>query len=106
MISEEQKRLIDYAISYIGDSTDDWFRIKMEIINRFPPKDRKLFSRRHYSSKKHILNSFDKEIIRYWEKKAGVVLWIDPDKLHPVNWNPRPRGWGLKEFNEKRKRQT
>ena len=104
MIPENLKILIDYTISYVGDATNDWFRIKMEIINNFPPKYRKLFSRRHYSTKKHILNSFDKEVINYWKEKTGIVLWVDPEKLHPENWVQRPKGWRLIEINEQRKK--
>jgi len=104
MIPKKLKKLIDYTIEYVGDSSNDWFRIKMEIINVFPPKYRSLFSRRHYSTKKHILNSFDEEVIKYWEKRTGVKLWIDPEKLHPTDWVSKPKGWRLVEINEERKR--
>jgi len=105
MIPEDLKKLIDYTILYASD-TNDWFKIKMEIINNFPPKQRSLFSRRHYSTKKHILNSFDWEVIKYWENKTGKKLWIDPKKLHPENWIHKPRGWRLVEINEQRKRKN
>jgi len=97
--------IIDYVIDYIGDNSDDWFKIKMEIINNFPPNERSRFSRRHYSTKKHILNSFDKKVITYWESKTGMKLWVDPNKLHPDNWTAKGRGCGLRKFNEQRRRQ-
>lgn len=100
------KKLIDYTILYVADTTNDWFKIKMEIINNFPPKWRGRFSRRHYSTKKHILNSFDWEIINYWEEKTGEKIFIDPNKLHPEDWKPKPRGWKLVEINEQRRRKT
>ena len=103
-IPEFLQEHIDYVIEYVGDSSNDWFVIKMEIINRFPPKERSRFSRRHYSTKKHILNSFDYEVINYWKKKTGVDLWIDPNKLHPEDWIQRPKGWGLIAINEERRR--
>jgi hypothetical protein len=104
-IPEELIEVIDYAADYIGDATDDWFRIKKQLVNLFPPRERSRFSRRHYSSKKHILNLFDKSVINYWENKTGVSLWIDPEKLHPEDWNPKPRGWGILELNEERAKQ-
>jgi hypothetical protein len=96
---------IDYVIAYVDGASDDWFRIKMEIINRFPSKDRSRFSRRHESSRKHILNSFDRAVIKYWELKTSRTLWINPDKLHPANWTYRPHGWKLSEINEERRKQ-
>lgn len=100
-IPEHLTKIIDYAISYIGDETDNWFRIKKELVNLFPPSERSRFSRRHYSTKKHIISLFDKLVITYWEEKVNIKLWVDPEKLHPEDWIRRPRGWGLKRFNEK-----
>lgn len=104
-IPDSLKVLIDYVISYVDGNSNDWFRIKMEIINRFPPSERSRFSRRHESSRKHVLNSFDRAVINYWENKTGSKLWIDPDKLHPKDWVQRPHGWKICEINEERKRQ-
>jgi hypothetical protein len=98
-------QIINYGIEYMGTVTDDWFRIKKELANLFPPEERSRFSRRHYSTKKHILNLFDKSVITYWEKTTGIKLRIDPKKLHPENWVQRKHGWGLREFNEKRRKQ-
>ena len=98
-------QIINYGIDYMGTTTYDWFRIKKELVNLFPPGERSRFSRRHYSTKKHILNLFDKSVITYWEKTTGTRLWIDPEKLHPENWVRREQGWGLREFNEKRREQ-
>jgi len=101
-IPKKLRNIIDYTTTYVGKSSKDWFRIKAEIINQFPPKERSRFSRRHYSTKKHILNSFDKEVIEYWESKVGVELWIDPKKLHPENWEQKPHGWALIKLNNER----
>lgn len=106
MIPDDLKKLIDYVVGYVGTASDDWFAIKKEIVNIFPPKDRSRFSRRHYSTKKHVLNDFDYEVIDYWEEKTGVELIIDETKLHPENWKPRPRGWGLQQYNEERQKQA
>jgi len=103
-IPEKMLEIIDYAIGYIGTESLDWFKIKRELVNLTPPRDRSLFSRRHYSTKKHILNLFDKQVINYWEQTLGVKLWIDPDKLHPENWVQKPHGWAIREINEQRQR--
>jgi len=105
LIPDFLMKRIDYVILYVDGTSDDWFRIKMEIINQFPPKERSRFSRRQESTKKHILNSFDREVINYWETKTSSKLWIDPDKLHPKDWVHNPSGWGLIKINEERKQQ-
>jgi hypothetical protein len=97
--------LIHFVMSYVLDKTNDWFAIKKELINAFPPKDRSRFSRRHYSTKKHILNQFDYAIIDYWEKRVGVKLFIDKEKLHPENWEHKTKGWGIYQHNDQRRRQ-
>jgi len=105
VIRDNLKQIIDYAADYIEDSTDDWFRVKAEIARLFPPKDRSLFARRHFSTKKHTINDFERKVMAYWLKKTGVKLEIDESKLHDPNWIQRPKGWGLKEYNEKRRKQ-
>lgn len=95
--------IIDYTIEFVDGASNNWFRIKSHIANQFPSKERSRFSRRHYSTKKHILNSFDREVIKYWETKTGTKLWIDPEKLHPEDWEQKPRGWRLFEINDERR---
>ena len=105
-IPDNLLEIIDYAISFIGSESRDWFRIKRELANLFPPSERSRFSRRHYSTKKHILNLFDEQVINYWEETVGVKLWVDPEKLHPENWIQKPHGWAIREFNEQRRRSS
>jgi hypothetical protein len=105
MLSEKQKKLIYDVIHIVGESSNDWFEIKNQIIFIMPPNERKNFSRRHYSTKKHILNDFDRAVINFWEKETGVKLFIDPEKLHPDDWGRKPRGWALAEINETRKKE-
>jgi hypothetical protein len=106
MLKEEHKKLIDEVIYMINNSSNDWFFIKKIIVNHFSPKQRKNFSRRHYSTKKHILNSFDKEVIKYWQIKTGTILIIDKNKLHDDSWEQKPKGWALKKINEERRSNT
>lgn len=96
------KGRIDYVIQYAGTDCDDWHRIKIELIRSFLNVHRKLFSRRHYVTKKHVLNSFDKEVIAYWLEKTGIELKPDPKKMHDPNWINNGK-FSFKEINEKRK---
>lgn len=105
MLEEDIKELIDYVTEYVEDTSDDWFRIKVQLVNLFPPKKRSLFSRRHYSTKKHFINDFEKEVMKYWHKKTGIKLKIDKKKLHNPKWKQKPRGWALVKINKKRKRE-
>lgn len=105
MIPNKLKEIIDYVIEYVGTGSNDWFLIKKELVNLFPPKERSRFSRRHYSTKKHLINDFDREVIKYWEDKTGNKLFIDEGRLHPKSWKRKPKGWGLIEINEKRRKQ-
>jgi len=102
-LSNEDLIYINYVISYVQESSNDWFTIKKEIINCYPPKLRKKFSRRHYSTKLFFINEFEKNIITYWEKQTGIKLIVDESKLHPEDWKRNPKGWGLFIYNEKRK---
>ena len=94
---------IRYVAAYVADSTDDWLRVKVEIMKAFPPKERKHFSKRHYSTKKHTLNDFDLLVMRFWKREVGVELVLNEDDKHPEDWEPKPVGWGLIEINESRK---
>lgn len=105
MIPDSLKQIIDYAAEYIEDSTDDWFEVKKQLVNLFPPKQRSCFSRRHFSTKKHTINEFEQEVMAYWKAKTGVELEIDESRLHDPNWKQRPRGWGLQRYNEQRRRE-
>lgn len=102
VIPDHLREKIDLAIDFIDGTTDDWFKIKPVLVNLFPLSDRTRFSRRHYSTKKQILNLFDKAVINYWKEATGVELWIDPEKLHDMSWKRNPVGWGLIAINKAR----
>jgi len=93
---------IDYVASYVGNTSNDWFRIKKELINCFPIQYRNLFSRRHKTSKKFFINDFDKTIINYLETKLNTKLFIDENKLHKPEDERPPRYWGLMKYNKER----
>lgn len=95
---------IKYVAKYVGTETNDWIRVKKEILNTLPPKDRKFFSRRHKTSKKHFINDFEKEIIIFWKSLTGIELQIPEDKLHKKSDERPHRYWGLMKYNEERKK--
>ena len=97
-------RRVDEVIGFIGDTTQNYLKVKMQIINNFPNSGRNLFSRRHSSTKKHKLNEFDRAIITYWKSKTGIKLEVEPTMLHDPDWEHRKKGWGLVLFNEERRK--
>jgi hypothetical protein len=103
ILSQSLKERIRYVASYVESSTDDWIRVKTEIVKLFPPKERKLFSRRHYSTKKHTINDFEELVIAFWKNEVGVDLILYEKDKHPDDWVKRPSGWALQIINEQRK---
>jgi hypothetical protein len=95
------KERIDEVIGYVGDSTTDYLAVKRQLINLFPSSFRNLFSVRHPCTKKHILNEFDQAVILYWLSQTGVLLIIDPNKLHDPDWIHKKKGWALSLLNDK-----
>lgn len=103
MLSEQIKQKIDEVVTYVGNTTTDWLRVKREILNILPAKDRSLFSKRHFSTKKQVPNDFDREVMDYWKERTGITLFFDPSHLHDeTSWIYKPRGHGLQGFNQKR----
>lgn len=95
-IPDFMKERIDYVAEYVGTATNDWLRVKMEIVRTLPVgKNNVGFGRRHSHTLKTIINSFDNEVMNYWYSITGVRLTVDPKKLHNPEWVHRPRGWGL-----------
>lgn len=102
-MNRDIKSVIDYVLLYAG-SSEDWLSVKKEILWILPPRRRSLFSRRHYSTKKHTINKFEQEVMAYWKKKTGLELKIADDKLHDVNWVQNKSGWGLLKYHEERRK--
>lgn len=95
-IPDHIKDKINEIIEIVDGETNDWIIIRRQIINAiYPFKDRSYFSRRHYSTKKIIINDFEKKVINYWEQQTGQKVHIDESKLHPSDWVRRPHGWAL-----------
>lgn len=102
-LSNDLKKQLDFLVSYIGDSTDNWIKVKVELINSLPFKKRKGFSKRHKSSKKYFINKKENLIIDYWFQKTGIKLLIDESLLHKLEDERPPKNWGLMLYNQKRK---
>lgn len=103
-IPENIAEKICYVTKFVGTSTNDWFRVKKEILGVLAPKERSNFSRRHKSSKKYFLNDFEQAVIDFWKEKTGIVLEVDQTKLHKFSDERPPRYWGLMKYNETRKK--
>lgn len=87
-LSELLIERITYVSQFIGDSTDNWNRIKLEIIHSLPAKQRRGtgIGVRHKQTKKFILTQTDVEIMNLWEELTGVKPVIDPKTLHDPTW--------------------
>lgn len=105
-IPDNVKEKILFVARYVRTVTDDWLRIKREIINALRKEDRGLFSTRHPKTKKQILNEFDISVMKYWKEITGIEVRIDPKKIHDPNYDYRPHGWTIRLINEERKRQA
>lgn len=93
---------LEYVSKYVGTETNDWIRVKKELLNTISPKLRSHFSRRHKTSKKHFLNDFEKELIKIWYGLTGVQLKIEDSRLHQASDERPPRYWALMELNKQR----
>ncbi len=102
-LSNDLKKKIDFLILYIGDSTDDWIKVKIELINSLPLNQRIGYSKRHKSSKKYYINDLEESIIDYWKEKTGIKLFIEEHKLHKLEDERPSKNWGLMLYNKKRK---
>lgn len=101
-IPQNIEERICYVSRFVSTGTNDWFRVKKEILAVLAPKDRSYFSRRHKTSKKHFINEFELEVMKYWESVTKIKLEVDQEKLHTINDERPPRYWGLMKYNQDR----
>jgi hypothetical protein len=94
---------INYVMQYANKS-EDWLAVKKEIIWLLINEHRQYFSRRHYVTKKHSLNDFEKLVIEYWHSETGKRLVISDKLIHNPEWVRHRRGWGLKKYNKERQK--
>ena len=93
---------LKYLHKYVGNETNDWFRIKRELLNLLPYQYRAFFSKRHYVSHKFFINDLEKDLIKTWKEIAGFDLQIDDSRLHKLSDERMPKYWGLMQLNKKR----
>lgn len=67
---------INFVYSYAPNITD-WRVLKKELLKSLPPSHRKLFSTRDNSTKRLNFNDFEKTVVEYWQKIAGVELYLE-----------------------------
>jgi hypothetical protein len=96
------KSRIQFVADYVGNDCCDWVRIKREILNSLENDERHLFSKRHNSSKKQVINTYDQEVIYYWKSITGQDLVVVNDMLHDPNHLFKKKGWGIQEYNKRR----
>ena len=82
MLSEQIKDLLEEYNSLT--SNDDWIEVNKYILKSINPIDRKLFSKRDITTKKHTLNQYENEIIKFYKSKYNIDLEIPEDKKHKL----------------------
>jgi len=94
---------IAFVASYVGTESDDWFRIKKQILWALHPRFRGNFTKRHNVSRKLYINDFETQLMAYWESVTGVKLKVDEARLHTDADLRMPRHWGLMNHNRIKK---
>lgn len=105
MLIEPIKKHIELVAKYVGSQSNDWLKIKKELVNNLKQEYRHHFSRRHKTSKKQIINDFEKEVMAYWKQITGITLTIDDSLLHKQEDERPPKHWAIFKINEERSRQ-
>ena len=77
---EKILELIEELIEFYHD--DDWLVVKKYLLRHTHPKIRKNFSTRHPKSKKHTLNKFEIELLKYCQEKFEVSLKLKEENTH------------------------
>ena len=75
MIPKRIERQISEVAQYAG-SCDDWVTIKKEIMKGCPSHLRSLFSTRDPITKEQRTSSFDRAVIKSYERVSGTCLVI------------------------------
>lgn len=96
---------LEYVSKYLKGLTNDWLDVKKQLLSLTHCSYRQLFSRRHKTTKKHVLNDLEKAIIVEWKKITGDDLYLSPEKTHDPNWVQKGPGWFLKERRRKEREQ-
>ena len=79
-IKEKARSLVDELMAYYED--DNWLVVKKYILRYSHPDVRKKFTTRHKDSKKHTLNEFEKDLIRYCNDIYNIKLKLREEDTH------------------------
>jgi hypothetical protein len=71
--------LEDLSEYYKGN---DWLIVKKFLLKYLHPDIRKQFTTRHYTSKKHSLNNFEKQVINYYYNIHNIRLELYEKDKH------------------------
>jgi len=77
---EKILELIEELIEFYHD--EDWLVVKKYLLRHAHPMIRKNFSTRHPKSKKHTLNEFEIELLKYCQEKFKVSLKLKEENTH------------------------
>jgi len=61
---------------------DNWLTVKKFLVLYLNPMIRKNFTTRHHKTKKHSLNYYEKNIIKYYYKKYNIKLRLYDEDTH------------------------
>ena len=80
MLDEKIIELIEDLNEYYKD--DNWLIVKKFILKYTHPDVRKNFSTRNNKTKKHTLNNYEKEIIKYYYDRFNIRLKLYEKDKH------------------------
>mgnify|MGYP001410532036 CR=1 FL=1 len=81
MIDENIIEIItDYNKVFLEDNS--WLKLKKYLLKSISPEERKKFSKRHYNSKKQVINDYEKNIIDLYFNKFNVKLVLKDSEKH------------------------
>jgi len=80
MIDEEIKELVEELFFYYKD--DNWLTVKKYLVRYLHPNLRKKFTTRHPKTKKHTINLYEEEIIKYYYKEYNILLRLYDEDTH------------------------
>jgi len=79
-IEESVKELLEDLNEYYKE--DNWLIVKKFLVLHLNPMIRKNFTTRHHKTKKHSLNLYEKNIIKYYYENYNIKLRLYDEDRH------------------------
>tara|TARA_Y100001958_G_C20867782_1_gene303296 strand:- start:190 stop:435 length:246 start_codon:yes stop_codon:yes gene_type:complete len=79
-MNEKISELLEDLNEYYKDN--NWLIVKKFLLKYLHPDIRKKFTTRHHKTKKHSLNNFEKEIIKYYYDRFDIRLELYEKDKH------------------------